>query len=75
VNARRVGDTARSPPARPLPHSRDSVSTTVQLCDADFAGRTCIMAPAYVLFYGLSHSVPVNVASRSTPGGETAGQQ
>jgi len=27
------------------------------------------------IFCILSHSVPVKVASRSTPGGETAGQQ
>jgi len=32
------------PPARPLPNSRDSVSTTVQLCGADFARRTCFCA-------------------------------
>jgi len=45
MNARRVGNTARSPrPARPLPHSCDSVSTTVQLCGADFARRTCFWA-------------------------------
>ena len=29
--------TPPSSPARPLPHSRDSVSVTVQLCGADFA--------------------------------------
>jgi len=34
VNARRVGDTACPPPTRPLPNSRDSISTTVQLCCA-----------------------------------------
>ena len=44
VNACRVGDTACPPPARPLPNSRDSVSTTVQLCGADFARRTCFWA-------------------------------
>jgi len=31
-------------PACPLPHSRDSISTTVQLCGADFARRTCFGA-------------------------------
>ena len=28
-------------PTRPLPNSRDSVGTTVQLCGADFTRRTC----------------------------------
>jgi len=41
VNARRHRP---PPPARPLPHSHDSVSTTVQLCGADFARRACFWA-------------------------------
>jgi len=42
MNARLVCDMPDLPrPARPLSHSRDSVSTTVQLCGADFARRTC----------------------------------
>ena len=44
VNARRVGDTACPPPVGPLPNSRDSVSTTVQLRGADFARHTCFCA-------------------------------
>jgi len=36
--------TLPSSPMHLLPHSHDSVSTTVQLCGADFARRTCFWA-------------------------------
>jgi len=121
-------------PARLLPHSRDSVSTTVQLAawtslvaptserassitcvhvlgptglaaaisiNRSYGLTICRLPPADAMtdvtqvvllsvclelqsecaepflniFCGLSHSVPVKVASRSIPGGETTGQQ